>query len=205
MTSPASLRLSRSPSVATSLSFGAGRRTAGSEPSPRRPTALSPCCTDHSSPTSLAPPSTTAGVKTPISKGDESETFIPRVLMLFEVLHWYEKSLKIFETPHPFGAVTRQGASGALLLAEPRFPGRAQRPFHFYHRHEEQWCDRQGSVDEVRSKLHMEHESAAKSERAIAYSLSNQPRGPKHSGTVEDQALLLSVSDAMSLVGATTT
>ncbi|GJN15081.1 hypothetical protein PR202_gb01970 [Eleusine coracana subsp. coracana] len=39
---------------------------------------------------------------------------------------------------------------------------------------EEQWCDRQGSVDEVRSKLHKKNEGAAKRERAIAYALSHQ-------------------------------
>ncbi|KAL6620605.1 hypothetical protein ACP70R_035744 [Stipagrostis hirtigluma subsp. patula] len=47
---------------------------------------------------------------------------------------------------------------------------------------EEQWCNRQGSVDEVRSKLHMRHQGAAKRERAIAYALSHQPRSLKHSG-----------------------
>ncbi|WVZ99421.1 hypothetical protein U9M48_044723 [Paspalum notatum var. saurae] len=54
---------------------------------------------------------------------------------------------------------------------------------------EEQWCDRHGSVDEVRSKLHMKHEGAAKRERAIAYSLSHQPRGPKHSGRPSSPAI----------------
>jgi len=39
---------------------------------------------------------------------------------------------------------------------------------------QEQWCDRHGSVDEVRSKIHMKHEGAAKRERAIAYALSHQ-------------------------------
>ncbi|XP_062180946.1 protein IQ-DOMAIN 6-like [Phragmites australis] len=47
---------------------------------------------------------------------------------------------------------------------------------------EEQWCDHQGSVDEVRSKLLTKHDGAAKRERAIAYALSHQPRGSKHSG-----------------------
>ncbi|CAD6271393.1 unnamed protein product [Miscanthus lutarioriparius] len=46
----------------------------------------------------------------------------------------------------------------------------------------EQWCDHHGSVDEVRSKIHMKHEGAAKRERAIAYALSHQPRGAKHKG-----------------------
>ncbi|CAL5096032.1 unnamed protein product [Urochloa decumbens] len=47
---------------------------------------------------------------------------------------------------------------------------------------EEQWCDRQGSVDEVKSKLHMKHEGAAKRERAIAYAHFHQHRNTKHSG-----------------------
>ncbi|KAL6851676.1 hypothetical protein ACP4OV_020240 [Aristida adscensionis] len=46
---------------------------------------------------------------------------------------------------------------------------------------EEQWCDRQGSVHEVRSKLHMRHEGVPKRERAIAYALSHQLRSSKHS------------------------
>ncbi|RCV16753.1 hypothetical protein SETIT_3G163300v2 [Setaria italica] len=47
---------------------------------------------------------------------------------------------------------------------------------------EEQWCDRQGSVDEVKSKLHMKHEGAAKRERAIAYAHFHQHRNSKSSG-----------------------
>lgn len=47
---------------------------------------------------------------------------------------------------------------------------------------EEQWCARQGSVDEVRSKMQMKHEGAVKRERAMAYSLSHQPRSVKHRG-----------------------
>ncbi|CAN6327444.1 unnamed protein product [Urochloa humidicola] len=47
---------------------------------------------------------------------------------------------------------------------------------------EEQWCDRQGSVDEVKSKLHMKHEGAAKRERAIAYAHFYQHRNSKNSG-----------------------
>ncbi|XP_025805627.1 protein IQ-DOMAIN 1-like [Panicum hallii] len=47
---------------------------------------------------------------------------------------------------------------------------------------EEQWCDRQGSFDEVKSKLHMKHEGAAKRERAIAYAHFYQHRSSKHSG-----------------------
>lgn len=39
---------------------------------------------------------------------------------------------------------------------------------------QEQWCDRHGSVAEVRSNLHMKHEGAAKRERAIAYAVSHQ-------------------------------
>ncbi|KAJ1263847.1 hypothetical protein BS78_09G218400 [Paspalum vaginatum] len=56
---------------------------------------------------------------------------------------------------------------------------------------EEQWCDRHGSVEEVRSKLHMKHEGAAKRERAIAYSVSHQPRGPKHSGRPSSPAIFV--------------
>lgn len=47
---------------------------------------------------------------------------------------------------------------------------------------QEQWCDRHGSVAEVRSNLHMKHEGAAKRERAIAYALSHQPRGLRQKG-----------------------
>lgn len=39
---------------------------------------------------------------------------------------------------------------------------------------QEQWCNSHGSVNEVRSKLHMRHEGAVKRERAIAYALSHQ-------------------------------
>lgn len=39
---------------------------------------------------------------------------------------------------------------------------------------QEQWCDSQGSVSEVRSKIHMRHDAVAKRERAIAYALSHQ-------------------------------
>uniref|UniRef100_A0A0E0A265 DUF4005 domain-containing protein n=1 Tax=Oryza glumipatula TaxID=40148 RepID=A0A0E0A265_9ORYZ len=46
---------------------------------------------------------------------------------------------------------------------------------------EEQWCDSQGSVSEVRSKIHMRHDAVAKRERAIAYALSHQPRSSKQS------------------------
>ncbi|KAF8727410.1 hypothetical protein HU200_019015 [Digitaria exilis] len=47
---------------------------------------------------------------------------------------------------------------------------------------EEQWCDIQGSVDEVKSKLHMKREGAAKRERAIAYAHFRQHQSSKHSG-----------------------
>uniref|UniRef100_A0A0A9CVT9 DUF4005 domain-containing protein n=1 Tax=Arundo donax TaxID=35708 RepID=A0A0A9CVT9_ARUDO len=63
---------------------------------------------------------------------------------------------------------------------------------------EEQWCHRQGSVDEVRSKLHMRHEGAAKRERAIAYSLSHQPRGSKHSGKPSSPASCVRSHDSNS-------
>jgi hypothetical protein len=36
------------------------------------------------------------------------------------------------------------------------------------------WCDSQGTVDDLRSKMHMRHEGAVKRERAIAYALSHQ-------------------------------
>ncbi|KAG2617853.1 hypothetical protein PVAP13_3NG258033 [Panicum virgatum] len=47
---------------------------------------------------------------------------------------------------------------------------------------EEQWRDRQGSFDEVKSKLHVKHEGAAKRERAIVYAHFYQHRSSKHSG-----------------------
>ncbi|KAL6639309.1 hypothetical protein ACP70R_023039 [Stipagrostis hirtigluma subsp. patula] len=56
---------------------------------------------------------------------------------------------------------------------------------------EEQWCNCQGSVDEIRSKLHMRHEGAAKRKRAIAYDLSRQPRSSKHSGKPSSPASCL--------------
>ncbi|KAF0916721.1 hypothetical protein E2562_011568 [Oryza meyeriana var. granulata] len=46
---------------------------------------------------------------------------------------------------------------------------------------EEQWCDSQGSIAEVRSKIHMRHDAVAKRERGIAYALSHQPRSSKQS------------------------
>ncbi|XP_050231090.1 protein IQ-DOMAIN 8-like [Mercurialis annua] len=39
---------------------------------------------------------------------------------------------------------------------------------------EQGWCDRTGTVDEVRAKLHMRQEGAIKRERAIAYALTQQ-------------------------------
>ncbi|XP_077210187.1 protein IQ-DOMAIN 6-like isoform X2 [Tasmannia lanceolata] len=39
---------------------------------------------------------------------------------------------------------------------------------------EEGWCDRQGTLEQVRAKLHMRQEGAIKRERAIAYSISQQ-------------------------------
>ncbi|XP_066312409.1 protein IQ-DOMAIN 6-like [Miscanthus floridulus] len=36
------------------------------------------------------------------------------------------------------------------------------------------WCDSQGTVDDLRSKIQMRHEGAVKRERAIAYALSHQ-------------------------------
>ncbi|KAL5202930.1 hypothetical protein ABZP36_013882 [Zizania latifolia] len=46
---------------------------------------------------------------------------------------------------------------------------------------EEQLCDSQGYVAEVRSKVHMRHDGVAKRERAIADALSHQPGCSKHS------------------------
>ncbi|KAK1699579.1 hypothetical protein QYE76_016276 [Lolium multiflorum] len=47
---------------------------------------------------------------------------------------------------------------------------------------EEQWCDRQGSVNEVKSRMQMKHEGAVKRQRAIAYAHSQQRRSAKYSG-----------------------
>uniref|UniRef100_A0ACD5U0V7 Uncharacterized protein n=1 Tax=Avena sativa TaxID=4498 RepID=A0ACD5U0V7_AVESA len=47
---------------------------------------------------------------------------------------------------------------------------------------EEQWCDRQGSVNEVKSRMQMKHEGAVKRQRAIAYAHSQQLRSSKYSG-----------------------
>ncbi|CAM0954216.1 unnamed protein product [Alopecurus aequalis] len=47
---------------------------------------------------------------------------------------------------------------------------------------EEQWCDRQGSVSELKSRMHMKHEGAVKRQRAIAYAHSQQRRISKYSG-----------------------
>ncbi|KAG2591148.1 protein IQ-DOMAIN 1-like [Panicum virgatum] len=42
------------------------------------------------------------------------------------------------------------------------------------------WCNSRGTVDDLKSKLHMRHEGAVKRERAIAYALSHQ-RSSSHS------------------------
>uniref|UniRef100_A0ACD5T7Y4 Uncharacterized protein n=1 Tax=Avena sativa TaxID=4498 RepID=A0ACD5T7Y4_AVESA len=47
---------------------------------------------------------------------------------------------------------------------------------------EEQWCDMQGSVNEVKSRMQMKHEGAVKRQRAIAYAHSQQLRSSKYSG-----------------------
>ncbi|KAJ1285055.1 hypothetical protein BS78_03G251700 [Paspalum vaginatum] len=52
------------------------------------------------------------------------------------------------------------------------------------------WCDSQGTVDDLRSKIHMRHEGAVKRERAIAYSLSHQ-RSSSHSGRPSSPAVSL--------------
>ncbi|XP_048568046.1 protein IQ-DOMAIN 6-like [Triticum urartu] len=52
------------------------------------------------------------------------------------------------------------------------------------------WCDSQGTVDDVRSKIHMRREGAIKRERAIAYALSHQ-RNPNHNGRPSSPAVSL--------------
>ncbi|KAI5000013.1 hypothetical protein ZWY2020_004602 [Hordeum vulgare] len=52
------------------------------------------------------------------------------------------------------------------------------------------WCDSQGTVDDVRSKIHMRREGAIKRERAIAYALSHQ-RSSNHSGRPSSPAVSL--------------
>ncbi|KAE8813647.1 protein IQ-DOMAIN 1-like [Hordeum vulgare] len=47
---------------------------------------------------------------------------------------------------------------------------------------EEQWCDRQGSVNQVKSRMHMKHEGAVKRQRAIAYAHSHQRQSSRYSG-----------------------
>ena len=39
---------------------------------------------------------------------------------------------------------------------------------------QEGWCDRRGTVDQVRTKLQMRQEGAIKRERAISYSISQK-------------------------------
>ncbi|KAM3299568.1 hypothetical protein ACQJBY_040861 [Aegilops geniculata] len=46
----------------------------------------------------------------------------------------------------------------------------------------ERWCDRQGSVNQVKSRMHMKHEGAVKRQRAIAYAHSHQSRSSRYSG-----------------------
>ncbi|XP_047093770.1 protein IQ-DOMAIN 6-like isoform X1 [Lolium rigidum] len=53
------------------------------------------------------------------------------------------------------------------------------------------WCDSQGTVDDVRSKLYMRREGAIKRERAIAYALSHQQRSSSHSGRPSSPAVSL--------------
>ncbi|XP_062206647.1 protein IQ-DOMAIN 6-like [Phragmites australis] len=52
------------------------------------------------------------------------------------------------------------------------------------------WCDSQGTVDDLRSKIHMRHEGAVKRERAIAYALSHQ-RSSSHCGRPSSPAVSL--------------
>ncbi|PAN28926.1 hypothetical protein PAHAL_5G186900 [Panicum hallii] len=52
------------------------------------------------------------------------------------------------------------------------------------------WCNSQGTVDDLKSKLHMRHEGAVKRERAIAYALSHQ-RSSSHSDRPSSPAVSL--------------
>ncbi|KAL5228179.1 hypothetical protein ABZP36_016444 [Zizania latifolia] len=52
------------------------------------------------------------------------------------------------------------------------------------------WCDIQGTVDDVRSKIHMRHEGAMKRERAITYALAHQ-RSSNHGGRPSSPAVSL--------------
>ncbi|KAL6839827.1 hypothetical protein ACP4OV_029637 [Aristida adscensionis] len=52
------------------------------------------------------------------------------------------------------------------------------------------WCDSRGTMDDLKSKIHMRHEGAIKRERAIAYSLSHQ-RSSSHSGRPGSPAVSL--------------
>nr|CAN81630.1 hypothetical protein VITISV_000215 [Vitis vinifera] len=45
---------------------------------------------------------------------------------------------------------------------------------------QEGWCDRRGTVDQVRTKLQMRQEGAIKRERAISYSISQKPSRTNH-------------------------
>ncbi|KAF6985902.1 hypothetical protein CFC21_003715 [Triticum aestivum] len=47
---------------------------------------------------------------------------------------------------------------------------------------EGRWCDRQGSVNQVKSRMHMKHEGAVKRQRAIAYAHSHQRGSSRYSG-----------------------
>ncbi|KAG8055678.1 hypothetical protein GUJ93_ZPchr0001g31412 [Zizania palustris] len=52
------------------------------------------------------------------------------------------------------------------------------------------WCDIQGTVDDVRSRIHMRHEGAMKRERAITYALAHQ-RSSNHGGRPSSPAASL--------------
>ncbi|CAO1945718.1 unnamed protein product [Urochloa humidicola] len=52
------------------------------------------------------------------------------------------------------------------------------------------WCNSQGTVDDLKSKMHMRHEGAVKRDRAIAYALSHQ-RSSSHSGRPSSPAVSL--------------
>ncbi|KAL5220847.1 hypothetical protein ABZP36_025560 [Zizania latifolia] len=53
------------------------------------------------------------------------------------------------------------------------------------------WCDSQGTLDAVRSKIHLRHEGAIKRERAITYAISHQKRSSNYGGRPSSPAVSL--------------
>ncbi|CAM8996804.1 unnamed protein product [Rhodiola kirilowii] len=68
-------------------------------------------------------------------------------------------------------ALSSDGLANQQLINEELISSQTD-PKHFY---EKGWCDRSGSVDEVRSKLQMRRTGAIKRERAITYHFAQQP------------------------------